>query len=346
MPAAGGGMFGMTPQEVYQQQQQGINQSAKNLAEMDGFTAAKYMMGKVGGGLAAPVAGMLGLKNTEMENAQQEQDIQSQIDHSTPDGLMKGAQLFNQAGNPRMAMMYQQAAQAMIAQNAELEKDQAQTAAFNAKANAPAKVTAPPTRSYENNGQKITEELQPDGTWKTLGRSSAYKPNSGGSADKAPTMRTIYDGGEAVQQEYRNGQWVEVGRGSRSTADGTRGIAAQQFKQKQQMGKDKIALRSMDAELTNLKDAATKLKDHKGLNAITGAGYLTPDMPKSDAAEARSLLEEFKAATKKAGLQLVTAFPTDLPIFLRDLPNPITQALPFRGELQDVPHPVGELRRL
>lgn len=306
MPVAGGGMFGVTPQEVYQQQQQGINQSARDIAKMDGFTAAKYAMGQVGGGLAAPVAGMLGMKNPQMEEAQQSQDIQSQIDHSTPDGLMAGAQLFNQAGNPRMAMMYQQAAQAMIAQNAELEKDQAQADKYAAEAKAPAKVTAPPTRSYKQGDNEVTEEMQPDGTWKVIGTAPRYKGSTAAPAsNKAPTMRTIYDGNEAVQQEYQNGQWVEVGRGSRSTADGTRGTAAQQFKQKQQMGKDKIALRSMDTDLENVRTAANALKTHPGLSAITGVGWYTLDKPKGDASQARALLKEFGDAAKKAGLDLV-----------------------------------------
>lgn len=301
MPAAGGGMFGVTPQEVYQQQQQGINQSARDIAGMDGFTAAKYAMGQVGGGLARPVAGMLGLKNTEMENAQQEQDIQSQIDHSTPDGLMKGAQLFNQVGNPRMAMMYRQAAQAMIAQNAELEKQQAQADYYTAKANAPAAVKAPPTRSYKQGDNEVTEEMQPGGTWKVIGTAPRYKGSSAAPAANKGTWADATRGSIKGQENTVTGEF----KAYPNQDDGTRGTEAQRFKQKQQMGKDKIALRSMDTELTNLKDAATKLKHHKGLNAITGVGYLTPDTPKSDAAEARSLLTEFKAATKKAGLQLV-----------------------------------------
>ena len=183
MPVAGGGMFGVTPQEVYQQQQQGINQSARDIAGMDGFTAAKYAMGQVGGGLAAPVAGMLGMKNPQMEEAQQSQDIQSQIDHSTPDGLMAGAQLFNQAGNPRMAMMYQQAAQAMVAQQAELAKNQAQADMYTAKANAP----VPPGRpvlSTDDAGN--TTAVWPDGTTKELGRIG--KTKSQGSAAAAPSQ--------------------------------------------------------------------------------------------------------------------------------------------------------------
>ena len=302
MPAAGGGMFGVTPQEVYQQQQQGINQSARDIAGMDGFTAAKYAMGQVGGGLARPVAGMLGLKNTEMENAQQEQDIQSQIDHSTPEGLMAGAQLFNQAGNPRMAMMYQQAAQAMIAQNAELEKQNAQANYYTTKANAPAKVTAPPTRSYENNGQKITEELQPDGTWKTLGRSSAYKPNSGGSTKEDKGKWIEAKRGDLLGQENTVTGEFKPYAGQTS---GTRGTEAQRYKQKQQMGKDKIALKSLDTELENLKTQAAALKVHTGLKGATGVQGKFPSIPGGEAAQAEVLLEEFKAATKNAGLQLV-----------------------------------------
>ena len=301
MPAAGGGMFGVTPQEVYQQQQQGINQSARDIAGMDGFTAAKYAMGQVGGGLARPVAGMLGLKNTEMENAQQEQDIQSQIDHSTPDGLMKGAQLFNQVGNPRMAMMYQQAAQAMIAQNAELEKQNAQANYYTAKANAPAKVTAPPTRSYKQGDNEVTEEMQPDGTWKVIGTAPRYKGSTAATPVSKGTWVDAERAGLKGQENTVTGEFKPYA----GQTSGTRGTEAQRYKQKQQMGKDKIALKSLDTELENLKTQAAALKVHTGLKGVTGVQGKFPSIPGGEAAQAEVLLEEFKAATKNAGLQLV-----------------------------------------
>lgn len=301
MPVAGGGMFGVTPQEVYQQQQQGINQSAMDIAKMDGFTAAKYAMGQVGGGLAAPVAGMLGMKNPQMDEAQQAQDIQSQIDHSTPDGLMQGAQLFNQAGNPRMAMMYQQAAQAMIAQNAELEKQQAQANYYTSKANAPAAVKAPPTRSYKQGDNEVTEEMQPDGTWKVIGTAPRYKGSTAATPASKGTWIDSTRGRIRGQENTLTGEF----KAYPNQNDGTRGTEAQRFKQSQQMGKDKIALKSMDTELANLKSAATALKDHKGLTGATGVQGKFPSIPGGDAAQAEVLLEEFKAATKNAGLQLV-----------------------------------------
>ena len=71
------------------------------------------------------------------------------------------------------------------------------------------------------------------------------------------------------------------------------------------MGKDKIALKSMESELTNLKNQANALKVHKGLRGATGVQGKFPSIPGGDAAQAEVLLEEFKAATKNAGLQLV-----------------------------------------
>lgn len=296
MPVAGG-MFGVTPQEVYQQQQAGINQSARDIAGMDGFTAAKYAMGQVGGALARPVAGMLGMKNPQMEEAQQAQDIQSQIDHSTSEGLMKGAQLFNQAGNPRMAMMYQQAAQAMEAQAMEAQTQQAKIDYYNTKANAPAAMGRP-VLSTDDSG--VTTAVWPDGTTKELGRIGKTK-----SQGSAPAVKGTWVDAERAGLKGQENTVTGEFKPYPNQDGGTRGTPAQQFKEKQQKGKDTIALKSMDTQLKNLTDAATALKQHKGLSGATGMRGVFPSVPGGDAAQAEVLLEEFRAATKNAGLQLV-----------------------------------------
>lgn len=301
MPAPGG-MFGITPQEVYQQQQQGIDQSAMDMAKMDGFTAAKYAMGQVGGNLAGMAGGLMGLKNPQMEEAQQAQDIQSQIDHSTVEGLMQGAQLFNQAGNPRMAMMYQQAAQAMEAQQAGLALDQAR---LNNELNKPIN-PGRPVLSTDDDG--VTTAVWPDGTTKVLGRIGKTKSQGSAAAAPAPTnpfgkINPADFTPESVKQFLATGNYGDLVPVDKT--GGTRGTEAQRFKQKQQMGKDKIALKSMESELTNLKNQANALKAHKGLRGATGVQGIFPSIPGGDAAQAEVLLEEFKAATKNAGLQLV-----------------------------------------
>lgn len=301
MPVAGGGMFGVTPQEVYQQQQQGINQSARDIAGMDGFTAAKYAMGQVGGGLARPVAGMLGLKNTQMDEAQQAQDIQSQIDHSTPEGLMKGAQLFNQAGNPRMAMMYQQAAQSLQAQLDAAELNQVKQDYYTTKANAPA-AAGRPVLSVDDNG--VTTAVWPDGTTKELGRIGKTKSQGSVAADKGAWVDTE----QAGLKGQKNTVTGEFKPYKGQTAGGTRSEQARLDKLRQNKKKDTDMLAAADSQLKDVTSKAAELTNHPGLDRITGwnsVGGENLDSPNSPASAARALLTEFKSATQKAGLQLV-----------------------------------------
>ncbi len=289
------GLFGASPQDVYLAQQQQIDQRAKDVANMDGLTAAKYAMGQVGGGLARPVAGMLGLKNPQMEQAEQEQEVQSQIDHSTPEGLLEGAAKFNQMGNTKMAMMYYQAAQALQKQADEAALTEAQTQQALAKAN---EVKAAPTRTYERNGVKITEEMQPDGTWTELGSS----PVRTGS------------------QAANNGNWIDSERsgirGQENTVTGEfkpyPGQAMekpmtelQRLKLEQGRREAAASLRSLEGQVSTLASKADALKNHPGLPRITGAMGMAPNAPGSDASKAQALLDEFKASTKMVGLQLV-----------------------------------------
>lgn len=106
------GLFGLTPDEVRQKQYQSADDGAMAFARLDPYQKASYMGGKAGAGMVQGIAPMLGGVNIEQQRAQQTQGMQQQIDHSSSDGLMKGAQLFRQT-NPKLAMQYAQAAQAM-----------------------------------------------------------------------------------------------------------------------------------------------------------------------------------------------------------------------------------------
>lgn len=105
-------MIGRSPYEVDREQFRSSQQDALELAKLDPLSASKYMMGMAGAGIAKPVANMLGLENPDVSEAEQVSFIQKDIDHSTPEGLLKGAERFNSVGNTKMAVAYTQAAQA------------------------------------------------------------------------------------------------------------------------------------------------------------------------------------------------------------------------------------------
>lgn len=128
------GLFGLSPFQVQQQQQAGIDARANTYANQDPFARATAGMYRAGAGIAGIGAGMMGMVNPQLEEAKQVEGIQSQIDHQSADGLMRGAQMFNQAGNPQMSTRYVQAAQAFKAREADSAYKQAQAQSLAAKA--------------------------------------------------------------------------------------------------------------------------------------------------------------------------------------------------------------------
>ena len=125
------GLFGLSPYDVQQARLQDTNTQALQYAKLDPFQKANMSLYQAGSGLGRMGAGMLGMVDPKEQEAQIAEMGQAQIDHSTPEGLLKGAEMFNQVGNPKMAMMYAQAAQAMRAKNADIEKDKAYSNYYN-----------------------------------------------------------------------------------------------------------------------------------------------------------------------------------------------------------------------
>jgi len=113
-------MFGVTPMQLQQQRQQETNAAAADFARMN--AAQRGAMGLYQGG--AGIAGMLGMKDPQMEQAQQNMQMQQGIDLTTPEGLKAAALKFQQTGNT-------QAAISLLEKSRQLESD-ASTAKYKA----------------------------------------------------------------------------------------------------------------------------------------------------------------------------------------------------------------------
>lgn len=136
------GLFGLNPNQVQQQQQAEERTRAIEYAQLSPFERANMGMYQAGSQLTGAGMGLLGMQDPTKQAAKQAEDIQKQIDHSTPEGLMRGAMIFNQAGNPQMAMRYQQAAAAKEKELADIARIRAQEGLYQAqaeKARSPAK---------------------------------------------------------------------------------------------------------------------------------------------------------------------------------------------------------------
>ena len=118
-------LFGLSPYDVQQTRLQDTNAQALQYAKLDPFQKANMSLYQAGSGLGRMGAGMMGMVDPKEQEAQLAEMGQSQIDHSTPEGLLKGAEMFNQVGNPKMAMMYAQAAQAMKEKQSKLDLEAA-----------------------------------------------------------------------------------------------------------------------------------------------------------------------------------------------------------------------------
>lgn len=116
MPNIVSSLFGHTPIEIQQAQQAQIDASADRYASQQPFQRAAGQMFRAGAGLAQPVAGMLGMANPQMEEARAAQDIMSQVDATSAEGLARGAMIANRMGQPRLAFQLAQAAQQRKAQ--------------------------------------------------------------------------------------------------------------------------------------------------------------------------------------------------------------------------------------
>lgn len=127
-------MFGLTPPQVQQQQQSQERDLSIQYAQMTPFERANSSMYQAGSQLTGAGLGLMGMQDPQMQAAKQAESLQKQIDHSTPEGLMQGAAMFNQAGNPRMAFMYQQAANAKAQELANINRIKAQEELYRAQA--------------------------------------------------------------------------------------------------------------------------------------------------------------------------------------------------------------------
>ena len=150
------GLFGPTPYEIQQAQQQSLQQNAAAYANQSPLQRAAQGMYQAGGMLGGMAAGGLGMVNPQVEQAATVQSVQKDIDHSTPEGLLEGAQKLKDV-NPALAAKYVQASQAMKMQNSRMTLEESQ--AKKALAYQPA--ASNQTREYQDQVDILTD---PDST--------------------------------------------------------------------------------------------------------------------------------------------------------------------------------------
>ena len=121
------GLFGLTPQ-AYQNQQ--YNQDLKRgieLAALSPGAAAQAGLQASVGQLGRGIAGAMGIEDPQLKMISARQQIMSQLDQSDPESLLKGAQMFAQAGDQQAAMALAQYARQAQESSSKIALQQAQT---------------------------------------------------------------------------------------------------------------------------------------------------------------------------------------------------------------------------
>lgn len=129
-----GGLFGVTPQSLMQQQQQSINAEANAYAQLDPFQRATAGFYKAGAQIPGAIAGLMGVQDPQLAAATTAQKLAGQFDTSTAEGLKGLSQALLQAGqqtgNPLLANfanMTNEKARGLVAEQAKLGLIDAQT---------------------------------------------------------------------------------------------------------------------------------------------------------------------------------------------------------------------------
>lgn len=99
------GLFGLSPNQIQQQQQAQTYQRAQDFAGQSPFERANSLMYQGGAGAANVGAGMMGLVNPEVEAAKQRQAAMQGADVQTPEGLRALAARLQGMGMTQQAMI-------------------------------------------------------------------------------------------------------------------------------------------------------------------------------------------------------------------------------------------------
>jgi hypothetical protein len=122
------GLFGLSPEDVRQQQLGTIDQNALGYAQLDPFQKADFSLGRAGGQIGSALGGMLGGVDPKMEEANKVRAIlESGVDMETPEGWKDITKKLAAAGLTQQAMRAFKKAREMELDAAKIQHEQAGT---------------------------------------------------------------------------------------------------------------------------------------------------------------------------------------------------------------------------
>jgi len=120
------GLFGVSPDELNAQRQAKLQNEAFQYAQLDPFQRANMGIYQGAGQLAGQGARMLGMVDPQEESYKQGLNIASQVDMTTPEGILKAADMAKQQGNTKMQIQLQMLARQKQVEQSKLNLEAAQ----------------------------------------------------------------------------------------------------------------------------------------------------------------------------------------------------------------------------
>lgn len=105
-----GGLFGVSPSEINAQRRARAEARAAVAAQLDPYQRASYLTQLGAGGLIGGAMRAMGAEDKQAQEYQQRQQMLSQIDMSTPEGILKAAEAARQRGDVQTQLRLQQLA--------------------------------------------------------------------------------------------------------------------------------------------------------------------------------------------------------------------------------------------
>ncbi len=98
------GLFGLTPEMYGEQQRRGALQEGITLAQLDPAARGAAMTYAGARGLGNAIGGAFGVEDPQLKMISARNAIAQQIDQTSPESILKGAQMLSQMGDQQGAM--------------------------------------------------------------------------------------------------------------------------------------------------------------------------------------------------------------------------------------------------
>ena len=281
------GLFGADPWQVQQAQQAALQRASAEHAQRTLAQKASRGMFQGGGQLMSQIAPSMGYVNPMQDEARMREQVMAQGgDLTTSAGLKAKAMQFAQAGDQRTAMKLAIAAKAAEA------REQAMIVDAQKQALAERKQNFNETEAFELKKQTQAEKMQLERD--KLAATNAQKLSEENFKRWMVTM----------QQQGRLDAVRLAGEMKQSGGESKPMTEFQRTNFKQKITKSQSELRGVEGAYSDLEAKANELIAHPGLAAATGVMGMAPSIPGGDAAKADALIQEFKSAIKKQGLEM------------------------------------------